>query len=1147
MKFTLRQKILTGFVICAAILFSLGFYSYYNSQKFVDSSNWVAHTHEVIYEYEQVLAATVDMESSIRGFLIDGDPGYMSLFENARQNIWQHFDNAKKLTADNIEQQSNTAILKTQLEKRIHYHDQLAEAYRKDKGLAETMFATAAGRMLQEQLRNIVNEIIAGENKLLTSRKMLTEQESARFNKAFLLMVLVMVVVLTGIYFIINNNLTALKKAEQESREKNWLLTGSYELNERTRGELHPRTIAQSAIVYLCEYLKAQAGLLYLEEGGMLHVSGTYALETKRLTNPLINAGDSLIGQAALDKRIIIVTDVPEDYMLIYSGMGSIKPSNIAIVPLLMDDSVRGVIEIGSIRGFSKTQIELLTIVSESLGVVIGASQSRNTLTALYEEMQRQAEELEAQQEELKNTNEELEEKTALLERSEMQLKTQQEELQQSNEELGEKANQLELQKEKLEQAKDALEEKAKELELTGRYKSEFLANMSHELRTPLNSILILSQVLTDNRKDNLSPKAVELSTNIHKSGQDLLQLINEILDLSKVESGKMELDIDSILLTDLNNQLRHTFSAVASQKLISFTIDNRTADDSIIVTDLHRLIQILRNLLANAFKFTPENGNVTLVIDRIDSGNLLLTNERLINTKHLYSFSVTDTGIGIPESKLDLVFEAFQQADGSTKRKYGGTGLGLSISRELASALGGELRVRSVEGAGSTFTLYMPQHFDPAIGGLTERIIEVKEKKEVIRSCSESDEGQGGDFSDDRYNITEADKVILIMEDDPAFAAVLLDFVQQRNYKGIIAFSGDKGLALARHYRPDAIILDMKLPSMDGDEVLRHLKSAPDLRHIPVQIISGYDRKTDSLLLGAFDFIQKPVSQSDLLRVFDRIEYLINQKVKKLLIVEDNEQHNNAIRELIGNGDVISYSAFSGSQAHSMMQQEEFDCVIVDLGLPDMSGFDFLDKIKADDKLNTIPVVVYTGKEISREEHTRLMKSANTVVLKTADSHERLLDETMLFLHRVESRLPKEKQTMIRKLHRTDEVLRFKKVLIVDDDIRNVYSITNVLEEEEMFCVVAENGNLALDMLAEHPDISIVLMDIMMPEMDGYEATRLIRKSVQYQHLPIIAITAKAMKGDRERCLDAGMNDYISKPVNIEQLLSLMRVWLYN
>jgi CheY-like chemotaxis protein/HAMP domain-containing protein len=941
------------------------------------------------------------------------------------------------------------------------------------------------------------------------------------------------------------SNLQSLSK---ENEVRTWLLTGGSQLNDVMRGEKDITTLAQDVITHLCKHLKAQVGAIYLHENGRLELAGSYAYHHRKDNTNVIKHGEGLVGQAALEKKPIIFNDIPEDYIRIKSGLGNAVPRNIIVFPFLYEDQVKGVVELGCAQAASDLDIQFLEIAGNNIGIAFNASQSRTQLKELLEETQRQAEELEVQQEELKQANEELIEKTSLLEKSEAELKTQQEELQQTNEELEEKANLLEEQKLRLETAKMDIENKARELEATSKYKSEFLANMSHELRTPLNSILILAQLLTENKNNKLGEKEVDFVKNIYSSGTDLLNLINEILDLSKVESGKVALELAEVSFEGMTERLHGMFSQVAANKNIAFDIAiNKTQlAHRNIITDGLRLEQILRNLLSNAFKFTDRGGKVSLSIDAA-SKRTAFSNDKL-KGKSLVAFRVTDTGIGIPEHKQSIVFEAFQQADGSTKRKYGGTGLGLSICRELAAALAGEIQLESEVGKGSTFTLYLPYDISTSESEVTRDPAPAVKEETVEQAIVDlsHDAVATEPVVDDRYNLTENDKVVLIIEDDRSFANLLLDYIRQRNYKGVIAYQGNTGLSYARHYRPDAIILDMKLPVMDGTEVLKHLKRDPALRHLPVQIISGYDLRKEGIEAGAFDFVKKPVSLEALQQAFEKIEDFISRKLKKLLIIEDNETQNKAIKELIGNGDVKSFSAYSGTEAIQMLKKEKFDCIIVDLGLPDMLGFDLLKTIKSDEGINKIPIVVYTGKDLTKEESVLLNKLASTVVLKTVHSMERLLDETTLFLHRVESRLPKEKQSIIRKLHKTDEVLRGKNILVVDDDIRNIYSLTNALAEEGLNCLVAENGKAAIQMLKESDHVELILMDVMMPEMDGYEATRAIRAMSKFEKLPIIALTAKAMKGDREKCLVAGMSDYIAKPVNVEQLLSLMRVWLY-
>jgi len=851
----------------------------------------------------------------------------------------------------------------------------------------------------------------------------------------------------------------------------NRLLTGISEINDTLRGIQEVPVLAQDIINKLSRVLNAQIGAVYIREGSneLRWIAG-YAFSREEQENRVIRIGEGLVGQAALEKKTILCSEVPDDYIKINSGIGNAPPKHIIVYPFLYEGSVKGVIEIGAIHPFSDTDMQLLSLMSENIAIAFNSSQSRTHLKELLEETQRQAEELQAQQEELQQTNE-------------------------------------------------VLEEKAGELVLTSKYKSQFLANMSHELRTPLNSILILAKLLAENKHKMPAEKQIEYAQNIHNSGTDLLNLIDEILDLSKIEAGKIQLYMEKVNINEITDNLRSMFSELANNRSVGFEIIHLPGNfTGSFCTDKQRLGQILRNLLSNAFKFTGKGGKVTLDISVAAPGDVL-------------AFAVTDTGIGIPADKQKIIFQAFQQADGSTKRKYGGTGLGLSISQELAHALGGELVLESEEGKGSTFTLHLPVTFDKDTPPR-------EEEPTVLNS--------GANTGDDRSVIGENDKIVLIIEEDVNFAKLLLHLLRERNYKGILTHQRSSGPSLARYYRPDIIALDLSSPVRDSYEILRQLKNSPDLRHIPVQVFSMHDDRKESLALGAFDFIKKPVSSTEIQAAFDRVEEFIRRKLKNLLVVEDNEQENKAIRELIGNGDIRSWPAYTGGDAYEMIQKEKFDCMIIDLGLPDMSGIDLLEKIQATDKLDKMPIIIYTGKDLDREEVAYLNKLADTIVMKTASSKERLLDEVALFLHREGSKLSGEEQEVTGKDKGSNEVLKNRKVLIVDDDIRNSYSLTNALEEDELRCITAENGRSAINLLNEHPDIDIILMDVMMPEMDGYEATSEIRKMDKFRKLPIIALTAKAMKVDREKCLEAGMSDYVTKPVDMDQLLSLMRVWLH-
>ncbi len=1140
----LNTKIVVGFVACAIFLVIIASISFTNSEKFIQTNRWVNHTHEVLEELDLVLVASINTETGARGFLLTREPAYLEPYTSGRRETETHLRKVKELTSDNPVQQANIDKILSVVDARMLVLAGIVEKRQGRDMTAEEIkstIITSRGKELQDEIRRLIEEAQTIERNLLAERISASEKEATDFQTLFIGLLGVITLVLVAVYMIINVNLRALRRAQDESNRRNWTLTGSGDLVRAMQGNKFVGDLGQDIVSHLVEHIDGILGAIYIasQDGRSLRLIASTAV-IKDQQPSTIAFGETLVGRAAAEKKSIVVRDISKTNFNLSSTFGSLSPANVIAVPFVFEKSVIGVIELGSLHEFSDQDVEYLNFVSDSIAIAIVSCLSREKTDQLLEETQRQAEELEVQQEELRQSNDELLAKTELLQQSEMVLKTQQEELRVANDELGQKAEILEDQKALLEKAKSETELKSRQVELTSKYKSEFLANMSHELRTPLNSILILAQLLSENKSGRLAQKDIEYANNIHTSGSDLLNLINDILDLSKVEAGKLQLEIDDVPLKRIIGSMSAMFTELANSKGINFKINvDANIENESLKTDRHRVEQIIRNLLSNAFKFTSPSGNVILTVTRA-GGNPML------------SFSVQDTGIGIPEDKQNLVFEAFQQADGSTKRKFGGTGLGLSISRELAHALGGEITLNSEEGKGSTFTLYIPQIFDASQIISQNKEIELRDvttqQKSAIVTTAEPPGPQVSlpKVSDDRYGIKDNDRVVLIIEDDEQFANVLLDLVRERHYKGIVASEGIAGITIARHYKPDAIVLDLMLPIMNGIDVLRHLKNDPDLRHIPVQIISAADQRKDVLDAGAFDFIQKPVSSIDLRKAFEKIESFSTKKVKRLLIVEDNEMQNLAIKELIGNGDVKCTSAFLGEEALKMLEAEKFDCMILDLGLPDISGFELLERIKASTSIQPIPIVVYTGRELKKEDAMRLNGLASTVVLKTANSHERLLDETILFLHRVESRLPKEKQTLIRKLHKVDELLNGKKILIVDDDIRNIYSLTNALEDEGVVTIVADNGKSAIDALQNDPTIDLVLMDIMMPEMDGYEATIEIRKDARFQRLPIIALTAKAMKGDKERCLAVGMSDYVSKPVDIVKLLTLMRLWLY-
>jgi len=999
----------------------------------------------------------------------------------------------------------------------------------------------------------------------------------------------------------LNQMIVNLKSTTEKNSEQDWLKTNLAKFSRMMQGQKDLEAVSKLIMSELTPLVSAHHGAFYImeEENNtpVLKLIASYAYKERKHLGNRFYLGEGLVGQAALEKKPILLTNVPDDYIRISSGLGEAPPRNVIVLPVLFEGEVKAVIELASFLPFSQIHQLFLDQLAETVGVVINMIAANMRTAELLEqsqsltlELQSQSEELRKQQEELKRSNAELEAQATTLRTSEELLKDQQEELQQVNEELEEKASLLaeqnrkvESKNEEVEAARLALEEKAEQLALSSKYKSEFLANMSHELRTPLNSLLILARLLSENKDGNLTTKQVEFAQTILSSGSDLLNLINDVLDLSKVEAGKMDVNPTDVRLIDVKDFVERNFTAVAEQKGLAFRVDLNSDLPQVIFTDGGRLQQVIKNLLSNAVKFT-EAGEVSLTIRRADKGRRF-QNPTLEAATEVVAFAVADTGIGIAKDKQRLIFEAFQQADGTTSRKYGGTGLGLSISREIARLLGGEIRVESAESKGSTFTLFLPARYIPRQDGPDREPIDPREYPSINRdwapatpssssgSASRSSPARSprrdqrrkpaGDalqyqperravpqtvIADDRDAVEEGDRTVLIVENDQNFARVLLDMARDKGYKGVVELDGEAGLKTAREVRPDAITLDIDMPGMDGFQVLDRLKRDPETRHVPVHIISGVEQKREGLKAGAIAYLAKPVSKEALDDAFGRISSFIDRVPKNLLVVEDNEAQRQSIVELIAHDDVDITAVASATEALDKLHEKHFDCMVLDLGLKtgEMTGFDLLEKVKSDEENSDLPVIIYTGKELSSEEETRIKKYAETIILKDVKSPERLLDETALFLHRVEAKLPEQKRKMLEHLHDADSVVAGKKVLIVDDDVRNIFSLTSMLEDHGMVVRFAEDGKQALDQLKKDPNVDIVLMDVMMPEMDGYETTRAIRQMEELRTLPIIALTAKAMKGDREKTIAAGASDYITKPVDTDQLLSLLRVWLY-
>jgi HAMP domain-containing protein/CheY-like chemotaxis protein/signal transduction histidine kinase len=928
----------------------------------------------------------------------------------------------------------------------------------------------------------------------------------------------------------INTMINNLRLTTERNTEQDWLKTNLARFTGMLQGQRDLGTVGRMLLSELAPLVNAHQGVIYQmdgeDSGGMVLLSA-FACDADGGLRRL-SLGEGLIGQCALEKHRMLITDVPFDRTVpIRSGLFEAIPRNVIVLPILFEDRVKAVIELASLNAFTASHLAFLEQLTSSIGIVLNSIEATMQTEGLLKQSQQLAAELQAQQKELQQTNEQLAQKA-------QQLAEQNVEVERKNQEI--------------EQARRALEEKAKELALTSKYKSEFLANMSHELRTPLNSILVLGQQLTDNPDGNLTPKQVEFARTIHGAGTDLLNLISDILDLSKIESGTVSVEAEEVFFASLVEAIGRPFRHEAENKRLSFEIHTDPHLSRSLVTDSKRLQQVLKNLLSNAFKFT-EQGGVRLSVSSAGSG-WSEDHPILSSAASVVAFEVADTGIGIPADKQRIIFEAFQQADAGTSRKYGGTGLGLAISRELASLLGGEIQLRSTPTKGSTFTLYLPQTYvGPSAASFAAAAAAdgARTKAAPLQLTSmKVTELPAERIPDDRENLQPEDVVLLIVEDDLHYARVLCDLARDKGFKVLVASTGTEALSLAREYHPTAVSLDVFLPDMLGWTVLNHLKQDPGTRHIPVQMLTLDEDRHHGLARGAFAFVTKPTTTEGLEQALTRIKEYASPRRKRLLIVEDNPAEQLSIKELLGYEDIDVSVVGTGAEALKCMNDGPFDCVVLDLRLPDMSGFDVLERVRDTPSLGEVPVVVFTGKELSPEEDARLHTLARSVVVKGVESPERLLDETALFLHRVVSDLPSGKQKMLDRLHRSDEALISRKVLVVDDDVRNIFALSSVLERRGMVVLTAGTGRQAIDLLESTPDVAIVLMDIMMPEMDGYETMQVIRQNPSFRRLPIVALTAKAMKGDREKCLEAGASEYLAKPVNTEQLLSALRMWLH-
>ncbi|WP_395943392.1 response regulator [Brevundimonas sp.] len=1121
-----------GLAVVLGFFMLTGVLAVLNLQTLRENNDRIRQSHTVIVALNDMLSTAQDAETGQRGYLLTGDVRYLAPYESAVSAVTAQLDEVAALTRGNPAQQAHVAQLRNHVEAKL---SELAETIRlrrtEGEQAALAIVTTDRGKVEMDAIRSQLDLMRQEEVRLRQLR--LAEMEAAYRTATIsgVLSGLFGALLTIAIFMLIRQ--TARARARQE-----WLQTGHVGLAEAMMGDKTVEQLADSILTYLARYAGFQAGVLFKGEGGVYRRAASLGVPSEAAIVERFGLKEGLMGQVAAEGRAMLITDVPEGYMTIGSALGQDKPRHLLIVPALADGVVNAVIELGFLHPADERVRELLDEASAAIGIALRSARYRSELQEVLEETQRQAEELQVQSEELRVSNEELEEQGRALKESQVRLEQQQVELEQTNSQLEEQAQTLETQRDDLERAGATLTLRARELEQASQYKTDFLANMSHELRTPLNSLLILSKLLADNSEENLTEEQIRFARTIESSGNDLLTLINDILDLSKIEAGHVQIRPEVLPLSRMMSDLRRTFEPVAGERGLAFEINIIEAPDTL-ETDRQRLEQILKNLLSNAFKFT-ERGSVRLIARAAQDGRVAL--------------DVTDTGIGIAPEQQESVFEAFRQADGTISRKYGGTGLGLSISRELARLLGGELRLQSRPGEGSTFTLLIPQMYDPDQIAPRERppsvIREEAAPAEPTTLSPPMASRRSGAVEDDRDHLQGGRRLLLVIEDDDVFAAIVRDLAREMGFQCLVAGTAEDALRLAKQFQPSAVVLDVGLPDHSGLTVLDSLKRDDTTRHIPIHIISGEDHGPTALSLGAVGSLVKPVRREALADVLRALESKLNGAARRVLIVEDDPVQRDAVSRLLSSADVETVGVGTAAECLDQLRSQTFDCMVLDLSLPDASGFSLLETLSQDGDHAFPPVIVYTGHDLTAEHEQSLRRYSSSIIIKGAKSPERLLDEVSLFLHQVVSDLPPEHQRMIRKARNRDAVLEGRRILIVEDDVRNVYSLTNVLEPRGAVVQIARNGKEALDALAASSDasesgIDLVLMDVMMPVMDGLSATRTIRADPRWAKLPVLMLTAKAMPDDQERCIAAGANDYMSKPIDIDKLLSLVRVWM--
>jgi signal transduction histidine kinase/CheY-like chemotaxis protein/CHASE3 domain sensor protein len=1114
--------VLAFFVVSGAV-------AYLNIQTLRENNQKIVHSHAVLIALDALFSTAQDAETGQRGFLLTGKERYLEPYENAVENATQRLETVGSLTRDNGVQQANLAEVRRHLDAKLAELKETIDLRRATGAQAALDVVNSdRGKLEMDAIRAQVEVMRQEEFRLRAIR--LTKMDAA-FTTALVsgvLSSLLGALLTVSVYVLIRRNARA--RARQQ-----WLQSGQVGLAEAMLGDKSVAELAEAILTFLARYLSFQAGALFKGEGLHYNLAATIGVPAEAGVPERFRVKQGLLGQVAAEGRPTIVRDVPEGYLTIGSAFGQAKPRHLVIVPAQADGIVNAVMEMGFLAPVGDEALDLLNQTSASIGIALRSARYRAQLQDVLEETQRQAEELQVQSEELRVSNEELEEQGRALKESQVRLELQQVELEATNSQLEEQAQTLETQRDDLERTTAAEQLKSRELEQASRYKSDFLANMSHELRTPLNSLLILSKLLGDNPDGNLSTEQAKYARTIQSSGNDLLTLINDILDLSKIEAGQIQMQPESVPLQRLAGDIRSVFQPVADERGLAFEIRITNGCPAAIETDRQRLEQVLKNLLSNAFKFT-QSGAVTLTFARAGADRLTL--------------AVSDTGIGISAEQQESIFEAFRQADGTISRKYGGTGLGLSISRELSRLLGGAIALESRPGEGSTFTVTLPLDYDPAPAASGAPHAPAQADAAAAPAQPPAPRRASPEkVEDDRESLSGGRRLLLVIEDDETFAAIVRDLSHEMGFQCIVAGTAEEALALARRYKPSAVVLDVGLPDQSGLTVLDRLKRDGQTRHIPIHVVSGSDHSQTALSLGAVGHLMKPVQRDDLAQVLLALESKLTNSVRRVLIVEDDAVQRDAVTRLLASGDVEIVAVGTASECLQALQAQTFDCMVLDLSLPDASGFSLLETLSHGDHAFP-PVIVYTGHDLSADDEQRLRRYSSSIIIKGAKSPERLLDEVSLFLHQVVAELPPEQQKMIQKARNRDAVLEGRRILIVEDDVRNVYSLTSVLEPRGAIVQIARNGQEALDALTSAAGdtaraIDLVLMDVMMPVMDGLVATETIRADRRWAKLPIIMLTAKAMPDDQARCLEAGANDYMAKPIDVDKLLSLVRVWM--